>query len=316
MGRNSLKKILPLLIGLLLVYYSYENTSPENRISVLNSISKADYKFVLLSIFFGILSHLSRAFRWKYLLIPLGYHPGTLNSIMSVFACFFFNLGIPRSGEVLRASIMRYYEKIPFEKGFGTIISERIFDVLILLSFIFTGLLISTKLEIPKFSLNFYFLFYILLFALFYLFIFKSIEKKGLFKNIFKFLNGLKKGVFSISKMGNKILFFSHTIFIWFSYFFMFYIAKFSIPETYNLGFEPLFIAFVAGAIAMSLTNGGIGAYPLAIAAILNQYEVSYEASIAFGWIVWTSQTLMIVFFGSLSFVFLPILNKKTFKKV
>ena len=91
----------------------------------------------------------------------------------------------------------------------------------------------------------------------------------------------------------------------------MFYIIKFSIPETYNLGIEPIFIAFIAGAIAMSLTNGGIGAYPLAIAAILNQYEISYETSLAFGWIVWTSQTIMIITLGSLSFIFLPILNKK-----
>jgi hypothetical protein len=82
-------------------------------------------------------------------------------------------------------------------------------------------------------------------------------------------------------------------------------------PETFSLGFEPIFIAFIAGTIAMIITNGGIGAYPLAIASIINQYEVSYEIALAFGWIVWTSQTIMIVLLGSLSFVFLPILNKK-----
>jgi len=82
-------------------------------------------------------------------------------------------------------------------------------------------------------------------------------------------------------------------------------------PETFSLGFEPIFIAFIAGAIAMIITNGGIGAYPLAIASIISQYEVSYEIALAFGWIVWTSQTIMIVLLGSLSFVFLPILNKK-----
>ena len=90
----------------------------------------------------------------------------------------------------------------------------------------------------------------------------------------------------------------------------MFYVVKFSLPETFSLGFEPIFLAFLAGAMAMSLTNGGIGAYPLAIAAVISQYEVSYESALALGWIVWTSQTLMIVTFGSLSFIFLPILNK------
>ena len=91
MKKNSLKKIIPLLFGLFLVYYSFKNTSLENRLDILNSIFKADYKFVLLSIFFGVLSHLSRAFRWKYLLKPLGYKINGLNSVMSVFSCFLSN---------------------------------------------------------------------------------------------------------------------------------------------------------------------------------------------------------------------------------
>ena len=312
MKKNSLKKLIPLLFGLLLIYYSFNNTSPENRVDILNSIFKADYKFVLISISFGILSHLSRAFRWKYLLKPLGYKINVLNSIMSVFTCFLSNLGLPRSGEVLRASIIHYYEKIPFEKSFGTIVTERIIDVIILSSCIFTGITISSKLIMPKFSININLLFYLLIFIFISYFVFKSIRKKAMFNKIFVFFDGLKKGVFSISKIENKALFFTHTIFIWGSYFFMFYIVKFSMSETYSLGIEPVFIAFVAGAIAMSLTNGGIGAYPLAIAAVLNEYEISYEVSLAFGWIVWTSQTLMIVVVGSLSFVFLPILNKNS----
>jgi uncharacterized protein (TIRG00374 family) len=312
MKKDSLKKIIPLLFGLFLVYYSFKNTSLENRLDILSSIFKAEYKFVLLSIFFGVLSHLSRAFRWKYLLKPLGYKINGLNSVMSVFSCFLSNLGMPRSGEVLRASIIHYYEKIPFEKSFGTIVTERIIDVIILSIYIFIGITISSKLEIPEFSININFLFFLLIFILISFFFFKSISKKGMFNKIYVFVDGLKKGVFSVSKIENKSLFFTHTVFIWGSYFFMFYIVKFSMPETYSLGIEPIFIAFVAGAIAMSLTNGGIGSYPLAIAAVLNQYEISYEVSLAFGWIVWTSQTLMIVVLGSLSFIFLPILNKNS----
>ena len=312
MKKKSLKKFIPLLFGLFLVYYSFDNTSPENRVDVLNSISKADYKFVLLSIFFGILSHLSRALRWKYLLKPLGYEINVLNSAMSVFACFLSNLGVPRSGEVLRASIIYYYDKIPFEKSFGTIVSERIIDIIILSSYIFIGITISSKLLIPEFLININLLFYLLIFSFITFIVFKTINKYKLFNKVFVFLDGLKMGFFSVLKIENKLLFYLHTIFIWASYFFMFYVVKFSMPETYNLGNEPVFIAFIAGAIAMSLTNGGIGAYPLAIAAVLNQYEISYEVSLAFGWIVWTSQTLMIVVFGSLSFIFLPILNKNS----
>ena len=314
MNKNLLVKIktfLPLSFGIFLVYYSFQNTSAEDKINILNSIANANYTFVFLSICIGILSHLSRAIRWKYLILPLGYKLNILNSIMSIFAGFLSNFGIPRSGEILRASLIYYYQKIPFEKSFGTIVTERIIDFLILLSCIFLGINISSKIKLPDSFLSSNFILYLILFVAITCLIFILISTKNLRIKVFIFFDGLKQGVLSISKIENKKYFFFHTIFIWTSYFLMLYIVKFSMPETFSLGFEPIFIAFIAGAIAMIITNGGIGSYPLAIASIISQYEVSYEAALAFGWIVWTSQTIMIVILGSLSFVFLPILNKK-----
>ena len=304
------KKIFPPLLGLLLIYYSYANTTSLERIEIYSSMKSADFKFVFLSIFLGLLSHLIRSLRWQSMLKPLGYKTSLLNSIMSVLIAFLSNLGIPRSGEFLRASSISYYEKIPFEKSFGTIVTERIIDVIILVSLILYGVSIFSKIGIPEFSINkklIFGFFYILFFGLIiYYFISKS-KYKNRIKNLFM---GLKKGVLSIIKIENKSIFIFHSLFIWLCYFLMFYVVKFSIPETYNLEFEPIFLAFLAGAMAMALTNGGIGAYPLAIAAVISQYDVPYESALALGWIVWTSQTLMIITFGSLSFVFLPILNK------
>ena len=304
------KKIFPPLLGLLLIYYSYSNTTSLERIEIYSSMKSADFKFVFLSIFLGVLSHFIRSLRWQSMLKPLGYKISLLNSIMSVLIAFLSNLGIPRSGEFLRASSISYYEKIPFEKSFGTIVTERIIDVIILVSLILYGVSIFSKIGIPEFSINkklIFGFFYILFFGLIiYYFISKS-KYKNRIKNLFM---GLKKGVLSIIKIENKSIFIFHSLFIWLCYFLMFYVVKFSIPETYNLEFEPIFLAFLAGAMAMALTNGGIGAYPLAIAAVISQYDVPYESALALGWIVWTSQTLMIITFGSLSFVFLPILNK------
>ena len=314
MNKNLLIKIkifLPLSFGIFLVYYSFQNSTSEDKITILNSITKANYTFVFLSICIGVLSHLSRAVRWKYLILPLGYKLNILNSIMSIFTGFLSNFGIPRSGEILRASLISYYEKIPFAKSFGTIVTERIIDFFILLSCIFLGINISSKIKLPDSFLSSDFILYLILFVAIACLIFISISTKNLRIKFFIFFHGLKQGLLSIVKMENKKSFFFHTIFIWTSYFFMLYIIKFSMPETFSLGFEPIFIAFIAGAIAMTLTNGGIGSYPLAIASIISQYEVPYEAALAFGWIVWTSQTIMIVILGSLSFVFLPILNKK-----
>jgi uncharacterized protein (TIRG00374 family) len=304
------KKIFPPTLGILLIYYSYTNTTSFERIEIYSSMRSADYKFVLLSICLGMLSHLSRSIRWQSMLKPLGYKIKILNSIMSVLVAFLSNLGIPRSGELLRASSLSYYEKIPFEKSFGTIVTERIIDVIILIGLLLFGVMISSKIGIPKLSISNELLLSIIpLITLVYIFYY--VISKTTFKNKIEiFIGGLKKVFFLISKINNKPLFVFHSLFIWTCYFLMFYVVKFSLPETYNLGFEPLFIAFLAGAIAMALTNGGIGAYPLAIAAVISQYEISYESALALGWIVWTSQTLMIIIFGSLSFVFLPILNK------
>ena len=304
------KKILPPTLGILLIYYSYINTTPLERIEIYSSMKSADYKFVLLSICLGILSHLSRSIRWQSMLKPLGYKIKISNSIMSVLIAFLSNLGMPRSGEFLRASSLSYYEKIPFEKSFGTIVTERIIDVIILIGLLLCGVMISSKIGIPKLSISNELILSITSLITLLSIVYYVISKTN-FKNKFKiFISGLKKGILSVSKINNKPLFVFHSLFIWICYFLMFYVVKFSLPETYDLGFEPLFIAFLAGAMAMALTNGGIGVYPLAIAAVISQYEISYESALALGWIVWTSQTLMIITFGSLSFVFLPILNK------
>ncbi len=304
------KKIFPPILGLFLIYYSYLNTTSAERIEIYSSMKSADYKFVFLSICIGILSHLSRSIRWKAMLKPLGFSIKIYNSIMSVLVAFLSNLGVPRSGEFLRASSISYYEKIPFEKSFGTIVTERIIDVFILIGLIIYGLTISSVIEIPKFSVNNELILTLVFLLIFGVIIYYTISKTRFKNKIINVISGLKKGLFSILKIKNKSIFIFHSLFIWVCYFLMFYVVKFSLTETYNLGFEPLFLAFLAGAIAMALTNGGIGAYPLAIAAVISQYEVSYESALALGWIVWSSQTLMIITFGSLSFVFLPILNK------
>ena len=87
--------------------------------------------------------------------------------------------------------------------------------------------------------------------------------------------------------------------------------AFFSLPETQSLGFEPILIGFIVGALAISATNGGIGIYPFSVSLVLISYGISKESSLAFGWIMWSAQTIMVLFFGSLSFLLLPLVNRK-----
>jgi|TARA_A200000159_G_C7338687_1_gene346237 uncharacterized protein (TIRG00374 family) len=315
--KSLLKVILPLAVGFFFIYLSYNNTSEEDRNLIYSYIQKADLRFVMLSVFFGILSHLSRAYRWKYLLSPLGYQPRFINSALAVLIAYIANLGIPRSGEILRATTLSSYEKIPFEKTFGTIVAERLVDLLILIVFVLTALVLQfdiiwsilseKKISPPQIliGLAFVIIGYIALKKLF------ALSQNPLLIRIKNFFWGLAEGVMSLKNMPNKGLFIGHTLFIWLMYLAMFYVIKWTIPETASLGINAMLPAFVVGGLAISATNGGIGIYPFSVALVLAAFNISNESGLAFGWIMWTSQTLMIIIFGSLSFFVLPLVNRQ-----
>lgn len=124
-------------------------------------------------------------------------------------------------------------------------------------------------------------------------------------------LSGLIEGMQSVVKMKHKWRYIFHSFFIWFSYLLMFYVAIFALPETSNMGFNVIIMGFIFGTLAVGFTNGGLGAYPLAIALIFSLFGISDDIGIAFGWLVWTSQTLLTIFLGFVSYLLLPVLNKK-----
>ena len=314
---HNLKIIFPPFLGIFFIYLSVVMTSDEERKLIISYIINADLKYIISAIVFGILSHLSRAFRWKFLLNPLGYYPRFINSILAVLVSYIANLGIPRSGEILRATTLSNYEKIPFEKLFGTIIAERLIDFIILLSLIFLTLSLQFEsiweiLREKRFDLKkLIVVIFILSLIFFGLKKFLGKNNSKILTKIKAFIEGLIEGIMSIKNMPYKLAFATHTIFIWTMYFSMFYIIKWTIPEMQNLQIIQMLPSFVIGGLTLTATNGGIGIYPLSVAMTLSSFGISNESGLAFGWIVWTSQTLMIIFFGSLSFFILPLINRK-----
>lgn len=311
-----LKNIVPLGLGLYLVYYSFANTSEEDRAQIFAAIKQADLKYVFLSLVFGALSHLSRAYRWNFLLKPLGYQPSFILRTLTVMISYFSNLGIPRSGEVLRATALATYSDVPFQKGFGTIVTERIIDLILLFSFIGFGFLLQRELLLEVIgnpTFNTYSLFWVAVAMLLFFVCIRKLKRsqKAWAIKIVDFFNGLWTGMLSVSTMKNKWTFIGHTLFIWLMYLMMFWVVTFALPETSGLSLSAIIPAFIAGGFAMSATNGGIGLYPLAVAAVLQAFDIPYTQALAFGWVMWTGQTLMVVVFGSLSFLLLPIFSKK-----
>ena len=301
------------MLGVFLVWYSLYKVSLDQ---LLIYFKKADYSWILLGMFLGFLSHLSRAYRWLFMLEPMGYKVRFGNSVMAVFATYLINYTIPRAGEVARASILANYEDVPFEKGFGTIVAERIADLLIMLCIIIMTLFLQFDF-IYGFFINRFnptkiilaLLLVVILFVVFLRFFKKSNSKITL--KLKTFVNGLIEGALSIFKMKKKWAFIFHTLFIWLMYVLMFYVTSFAIEDLGTLSMGAVLIGFIAGSFSIAATNGGIGSYPVAIFAALSIFNIPEEPSIAFGWIMWASQTLMIIIFGGLSLIYLPIYNRK-----
>lgn len=241
---------------------------------------------------------------------------------MAVFIAYLANFGIPRSGEVLRAAVLTNYEEVPFQKAFGTIIAERMADMIILFSIIAVTLLIQFDFIFELLQTSFqpkklliFAAIGIVISILVFVYLKKSQSKIAL--KVRNFARGLLEGILSIFKMEQKWLFIFHTLFIWIMYVLMFYITTLAVDDLNGVSIGALLIAFIAGSFTIAATNGGIFVYPLAIGAAFSIFDIPENPSIAFGWIMWGSQTLMIIVLGSLSFLFLPVYNakQKTIKK-
>ncbi len=303
--------ILPLFLGGFLVWYSISNISVQ---ILIEYFKEANYSWIFLGLFFGILSHLSRAYRWKFMLEPIGFKAKYTNSVLAVLVGYLVNLALPRAGEVSRALVLTNYEDVPFEKGFGTIVAERIADLIMMLSVIVITLFVQFDFIYELLTKNFnptkIITGLVVLILGFY--ILTSVVKKatsGFLLKIKTFVSGLGEGVTSIFKMKKKWAFIFHTIFIWVMYVCMFW-ATIPAIEGLNVPFGGILIGFIAGGFSIAATNGGIGLYPIAVAGALALFDIPTEPATAFGWIMWTAQTAMIIVFGGLAFLFLPIYNK------
>jgi hypothetical protein len=309
--KKTLKIILPLAFGGFLVWYSLYDIDTDEFIGYFKN---ANYWWISLGLVFGILSHLSRAYRWKFMLEPLGYQPAFANSTMAVLVAYLVNLTIPRAGEASRAAVMANYEDIPFEKGFGTIVAERIADLVMMLTIVAITLFVQFDFIFELLTKNFDPIkigIGIVLLAIGFFFFTRFIKKStsGIGLKIKTFVTGLIEGVLSIFKMKKRWPFIFHTVFIWVMYVAMFW-ATIPAIENLNVPFGAVLIGFIAGGFSIAATNGGIGLYPVAVTGAFLLFGISEEPSRAFGWVMWTTQTAMIIIFGGLSFLLLPIYNK------
>ena len=312
--KSYIKILLPISIGIFCIFFSFRNISFTDFTKYFYEIN---YLWVFVGIFLGALSHISRSYRWKYLIEPLGYKLGFINSVLAVFSAYLINYTIPRAGDIARATMISKYEKIPLDKTLGTIVAERAVDVICILIIIATGLIfefnrISEKLisliENTEISVVIIYVGVIILI----LFVSSRVLRKSkYYKSILNFFSGIFEGLTIIFKMEKRVPFILHSIFIWLMYILMFWATSMAFFELHEVAFYQFMISFTLAAISIMLSNGGIGIYPLAVEESLGWYGVQSTTGLAFGWVSWLSQTMMVIIFGGLSLFILPFINRK-----
>jgi glycosyltransferase 2 family protein len=324
---DILKVLIPMGAGAFVVWYQFDKLTDEQVASILDSFRTAEYLWVALSIVLGAASHWSRAFRWRYLLQPMGIVIRPVNAFLAVLIGYVANIILPRFGEVWRCVLVSRYEKASFERLFGTVVAERIADVVVVSAIM--ALTVALQFPLLKDKLDELFagrfsnddvaamavkgIGLVVLALTFFYVLWRMLKKSSLplFVKLRQIVTGLMEGMTSIARMERKYSFAAHTLFIWAMYIGMFYLPFFSLPETSSVPVGGVLAAFVMGSLSIALVQGGIGVYPLAVAETLRLYDVPFESGLALGWIIWSAQTGMLVAFGTGSMVVLPMINSQ-----
>lgn len=310
-------------LGIFLIWLVYRNFEEEDKQNMLESFQRADYTWIIISTCVAILSHIFRAWRWKYPLKQLGYNLDLGSSFSAVMIGYLFNLAFPRLGEVTRCAVLAKNQNMPFEKLFGTVIAERLVDMVVLLALIVTAFAMQVDIlsgfmsdiagEAWGKAQGMWLIAGLgligLVMAFFgWRFIQSSTHKIAVFAR--EKVQGLLTGLIALKKMENKGAFLFHTFGIWGSYVLMYWVTFRTFPETAQVGFGGILASFVLGGISLIVVQGGLGAYPAAVSLILVLYGVEEAVGYAFGWIVWTAQTVTILIAGLVSMIALPFISK------
>jgi len=327
---NAVKFLVFLSLGVALIWLVVKDLSEKDKVEIVRSISEANYAWIGLAMVVGIVAHISRAIRWKMLLAPLELKPKLSNTFYAVMIGYLGNLAINRLGEVLRCGILRRYEKIPFVQSFGTVITERIIDVILLLIVYILGAwleydrmktYIADNITTPfgnkmhKLTANttmFLLLLGIVAVVLILLFVFrKKIFQNPAVKKITTKAYSFWEGIRTVSKVKNPALFIFHSFFIWAMYLLSVYFCAFAFNETKTITIPDCLVIMAFGSLGVIATPGGIGAYQWIVLQILTFWGYSTAMGVAFGWVVWLAQTIVVLAVGLFSFGMLAINNKE-----
>lgn len=320
---NFLRIAIPVGFGLYLAFSFWNKMSDADKKQVWDIFARYNYFFLFLSLLCCWISHYSRAVRWSYMLEPLGYKTRKWNNYHAVITGYFMNMLLPRAGEISRAGVMARYEKVPFEVGFGSILAERVIDLIMMGTMALITLWLQGEkypLMVEKYNqlagaysgeksnIGLYIMIGLGVIGLAVLFLyFRNAKVKAKINGLVK---GLINGLLTIIRLKKRWAFLGHTFLIWLMYFCLYWVVFLGIPETSAIDPRGLLLGFLAGGLSIILVPGGIGIYPVFVASALSFYYPDYALLFGLGWLAWLAQTALIVVAGVISLYLVPKLNK------
>ncbi|WP_439880908.1 lysylphosphatidylglycerol synthase transmembrane domain-containing protein [Pontibacter sp. MBLB2868] len=332
-----MKKLLSVLkyafllgISAFLMWYALKELDFQRMWAELRN---ANYIWVGISLVMGVAAYVSRAYRWHMQIKPTGYNPSLINTYRAMMVGYLANLVLPRMGEVVRCTILKRTDKVPVNTGFGTVVAERFIDMLMLLLAVgltflvefdrirdfFLGLF-STKYASLEYTLSsLYWVLWVFIGAagfavLLILKYLKRLQQHTYFKKAVSFFKGMLEGALSVTKLENQTVFWGHTVFVWLMYYCMSVVVLLALPATSNLGWGAGLSILVVGTLGMAApVQGGVGVYHLLVQSTLLLYGVPKEAGMAYALLVHTSQTLLVVLMGVLSFAASMLQQSRSF---
>lgn len=313
--KDILKYIISLAIGAGLLWYAFKDMDFQKMI---RDISKANFIWIFASMFISIFGHLFRALRWNLLLEPVNYKVKTIHTFQAILVGYLVNFAVPRLGEVSRCGILKKTDNIPVNTSFGTVVTERIIDLLSMCLLI----LITLVSEFDRVSDFFFgaiarkykglegliihnlstFISILVLLGIGMLIIYlfrKQLLRSKIIIKVKNFLAGMMEGFLSVRKLKNQRLFVLYTVLIWLVYYLMTYLSFFAIPESSHLGPMAGFVVLVLGSIGMAApVQGGIGTYHILVSSALVLYGLSTEKGLLLATIIHFSQMMILMVMG------------------
>jgi uncharacterized protein (TIRG00374 family) len=326
---SVLKYLVFLGLGIFLIWWSLHQIPDKEWGAFKEALRNANYWLIVPVFLILSSSHLVRALRWRVLMRPMGYAPSLPNTFFAVMIGYLANLAVPRLGEVLKCTILARYEKVPAEKLVGTIVAERAVDVIsLVIVFIlamvsqydvvgeFGSQLLRTVFEnkaghfsLARIGIAVAIIVGIILAIKIWFNQFAHLPIVILFKKILK---GIWEGLSSIKNLQQKKLFIFYTVLIWLLYIGGTWVGFTATQGTGHLGLQTALSALAFASVGMIITPGGIGAYALLLAKVLEMNNVPIAIGVANGTLQWFAQFIIVLIVGLISLSLLPLYNKHT----